>query len=63
MNDTGRRPDVHASVPCGNYAIEEMGKKTGAYTTVFRTDIEVLKPETLAQFDAICFNLEAAIQK
>jgi len=56
VNDTGRRPDVHASVPYGNYAIEEMGKKTGAYATVFRTDIEALKSETLAPFDAICFN-------
>ena len=56
VNDTGRRPDVHASVPYGNYAIEEMGRKTGAYATVFSTDIESLRPENLALFDAICFN-------
>jgi type 1 glutamine amidotransferase len=56
VNDSGRRPDVHASVPYGNYAIEAIGKKTGAYITVFSTDIESLQPVNLAQFDAICFN-------
>jgi hypothetical protein len=56
VNDTGRRPDVHASLPYGNYAIEAMGKKTGAYTAVLSTDIESLRPERLAEFDAICFN-------
>ena len=33
-----------------------MGKKTGAYTPVFTTDVESLRPENLKQFDAICFN-------
>src|SRR5262245_20808359 len=56
VNDTGRRPDVHTSVPYGNYAIEEMGRKTGAYATVFSSEIESLRPENLTQFDAICFN-------
>ena len=56
VNDTGRRPDVHTSVPYGNYAIEEMGKRTGAYSTEFSTDIASLRAENLAQFDAICLN-------
>jgi len=56
VNDTGRRPDVHASVPYGNYAVEQLGLKTGAYIAVFSTDIESLRPENLTQFDAICFN-------
>src|ERR1035438_6095641 len=38
--DPGRRPDIHDSIPHGNYAIEAMGKKTGAYTAVLRTDID-----------------------
>ena len=56
VNDTGRRPDVHVSLPHGNYAIEAMGKKTRAYTAVLSTDIQSLRPENLRQFDAICFN-------
>jgi type 1 glutamine amidotransferase len=56
VNDTGRRPDVHVSIPFGNFAIQELGKKTRAYETVLSTDIEALRPENLAQFDAICFN-------
>src|ERR1017187_3863774 len=34
VNDPGRRPDIHDSIPLGNYAIEAMGQKTGAYTAV-----------------------------
>jgi hypothetical protein len=54
--DPGRRPDIHDSIPHGNYAIEAMGKKTGAYTAVLSTDIEALRPDNLKHFDAICFN-------
>ena len=56
VNDPGRRPDIHDSIPHGNYAIEAMGQKTGAYTAVLSTDIEALRPDNLKQFDAICFN-------
>jgi len=56
VNDTGRRPDVHVSLPFGDFAIVEMGKKTRAYETVLRTNIEALDPGNLKQFDAICFN-------
>lgn len=56
VSETGRRPVIEASIPHGNYAIETMGAKTGAYTTVFSTDIQSLAPENLKQFDAICFN-------
>jgi len=45
-----------AAVPVANYAIEQMGKVTGAFEVVFRDDVEVFRPATLAQFDAICFN-------
>jgi type 1 glutamine amidotransferase len=56
VNDSGRRPDVHTSLPYGNYAIEEMGQRTGAYATAISTDIEALRPQNLEQYDAICFN-------
>ncbi|MBI4874906.1 MAG: ThuA domain-containing protein [Acidobacteria bacterium] len=56
VSDDQRRPDVHASIPQGNYALEAMGKKTGAYTMAFSTDIEALRAENLKQYDALCFN-------
>lgn len=45
-----------ATVPIGSYAIEQMGKVTGAYQAVFSDDIEMFRPATIRQFDAICFN-------
>src|SRR5215510_11134307 len=45
-----------ATVPVGNYAIEQMGKVTGAYQAVFSDDIEMFRPANIKQFDAICFN-------
>ena len=44
-----------ATVPVVNYAIEQMGKVTGAYQAVFSDDIEMFRPATIKQFDAICF--------
>lgn len=46
---------THQSVPVGNYAFEQMGKKTGAWETVVSDDISMLRRENLEQFDAICF--------
>jgi type 1 glutamine amidotransferase len=46
----------HPSIPAANYAIEQMGKRTGAYEAVFSNDIEMFRPDKIAQFDAICFN-------
>jgi type 1 glutamine amidotransferase len=45
-----------AAVPVANYAIEQMGKNTGAFQVVFSDDIEMFRPANIAQFDAICFN-------
>ena len=47
---------IKPSIPHGNYAIEAIGKKTGAYTTVLSTHIEALRPENLKQYDALEFN-------
>ena len=46
----------HSSIPAGNYAIQMMGQKTGAYEAVFNNDLSVFRPENLKQYDAICFN-------
>jgi len=44
------------TIPVGKYAIEQMGKVTGAFEPVFSDDIEMLRPASLARFDAICFS-------
>jgi type 1 glutamine amidotransferase len=56
VRDDGRRPTLEPAMLGGNYALIQMGKKTGAYEPVFTTDVESLRPENLKQFDAICFN-------
>jgi type 1 glutamine amidotransferase len=56
VRDDGRRPTLEPAMTVLNYAIEAMGKKTGAYTTVFTSDIEALRPDNLKQFDGLCFN-------
>jgi len=56
VRDDGRPPIIEPAMHHLNYVIEEMGKRTRAYTTVFSTDVEALRPENLKQFDAICFN-------
>ena len=38
-----------------NYALEQMGRRTGAYEAVVSNDIEMFRPGRIAQFDAICF--------
>ncbi len=52
----GKPSGGHPSIPYGNYAIELMGRRTGAYQAVFSNDIAIFRPENLKQFDAICFN-------
>ncbi len=46
----------HASIPAANLALRLMGEKTGAYQVTFSDDIDMLRRENLARFDAICFN-------
>ena len=46
----------HQSIPLVNKALEVMGQKTGAYETVITNDMSIFKPESLKQFDAVCFN-------
>ena len=50
------RGSSYATLPAGNYAIEQIGKRTGAYEAVFSNDIEMFRPAMIQRFDAICFN-------
>ena len=46
----------HGSIPFANYAFEQMGQRTGAYTTVVSRDPSVFARESLRQFDAVFLN-------
>ena len=46
----------HDAIPFANKAIELMGKKTGAFETVFSEEMSVFEPENLKGFDAILLN-------
>ena len=46
----------HASIAPGNFAIEQMGARTGAYTAFFTDDPRSFAAGHLSLFDAVCFN-------
>jgi type 1 glutamine amidotransferase len=46
----------YSTIPAANYAIDQIGRRTGAYEAIFSDDIEMFRPEKIKQFDAICFN-------
>lgn len=50
------RGDSNSVLSVSNYAIEQIGKRTGAFETVFSNDVEMFRPEKIKEFDAICFN-------
>jgi hypothetical protein len=43
----------HSSIPLAAKLIEELGKKTGAWTSDTAWDLSVITPQNLAQYDAI----------
>ena len=47
---------VHGSIAIGNYTIQELGKKTGAYLADLADEYSVFNKKTLAKYDAILFN-------
>jgi uncharacterized protein len=47
---------LHASVPYANYAIYQMGVKTGAFETYFTSDTLAFARNELQQFDGIVLN-------
>jgi type 1 glutamine amidotransferase len=46
----------HQSIPAENYALEQMGKRTGAYEAVFSNDLDNLKYDNIRKFDAVYLN-------
>jgi type 1 glutamine amidotransferase len=46
----------HQSIPAENYALEQMGKRTGAYEAVFDNNLDNLKYDKIKQFDAVYLN-------
>jgi len=52
----------HSSIPYWDKALEIMGKKTGAFSVEFSSDLNVFKAESLGQFDAVCFNNTTDLQ-
>jgi len=46
----------HTAIPLANYALELMGKATGAYEAVFNNDLDNLKYDRIRQFDAVMLN-------
>jgi type 1 glutamine amidotransferase len=46
----------HQSIPAENYALEQMGKRTGAYEAVFSNDLGNLQYDRIRQFDAVYLN-------
>jgi type 1 glutamine amidotransferase len=44
---------VHSSIPIAARAVEEIGKKTGAWSTTISYDAAVISPDNLKQYDAI----------
>jgi hypothetical protein len=49
------RGSSHDTIPVANYAIGQMGIRTGAYEAVFSDDVEMFRPVRIKQFDAVCF--------
>jgi len=47
---------VHSSIVAGNYAMQELGKKTGAFTADLADEYSVFSKPNLKQYDAILFN-------
>ena len=46
----------HRSIPAENFALQQMGKETGAYEAVFSNDLDNLKYPKIKQFDAVYLN-------
>ncbi len=60
VRDGQPRPG-HPSVPYAAYALQHMGRSTGAYETWFSSDPEVFRRENLRQFDVVVFNNTAGV--
>jgi type 1 glutamine amidotransferase len=46
----------HSSIPYWDKALQIMAQKTGAFSVVISSDMDVFKADSLKKFDAVCFN-------
>jgi type 1 glutamine amidotransferase len=46
----------HSSIPYWDKALQIMAQKTGAFSVVISSDMDVFKADGLKEFDAVCFN-------
>ncbi len=47
---------IHTSIPYGNFMLQQLGEKTGAFQADLADGYSVFTPENLAQYDLILFN-------
>lgn len=47
---------IHKSIPYGNFMLQQLGEKTGAFQADLADDYSVFTPENLAQYDLLLFN-------
>lgn len=47
---------IHSSIPSGNFAIQEMARKTGAFEVDLADTYDVFTPENLAKYDCVLLN-------
>tara|TARA_R110002096_G_scaffold4501_42_gene21340 strand:- start:6118 stop:7104 length:987 start_codon:yes stop_codon:yes gene_type:complete len=47
---------IHRSIPYGNFMLQQMGEKTGAFQADLADDYSVFTAENLAKYDLILFN-------
>ena len=47
---------VHGSIAIGNYALQQLGKQTGAFTADLADDYNTLSKANLANYDVLIFN-------
>lgn len=53
---------IHTSIPCGNFMLQELGKKTGAFSVDLADEYSVFSAENLAQYDLVLFNNTTGLQ-
>lgn len=53
---------IHTSIPFGNHALQDIAKKTGAFSMDLSDQYAVFTTENLARYDAIIFNNTTALK-
>ncbi|MCB1232523.1 MAG: ThuA domain-containing protein [Verrucomicrobiae bacterium] len=53
---------IHTSIPFGNYALQQMAEKTGAFSVDLADTYDIFTPENLAKYDVLLFNSTTHLQ-